>query len=343
MKRVTFLLTLLILLWGWQLVWAEGGSLSGQVLNGTTDPARPLTGQPVVLYSLQENEKRLADTVSGANGEFAFTGLALDPQLRYVVTTDYAGVTYLSELATLSPTTPTLSLPLLVYETTESDTDIVIRPAHILLAFVDGQLRVQEILFVENQGNRTYIGQVDPTLDGKFATVRLSLPQGATELSFADAMVGNSMARTSDGVVSTNPLAPGRWSYVYSYAVPISGTTYVFAKPFSYPVYGLNLLVGDAQVRVESAQLDFRGTREAQGTRFQYWAQDFLDRHSTLVVSLSQWSQSGPAASGATATLASPSPLRWLVLGLIVVAVFLAVASPFWQERGESPGDTRTG
>jgi len=344
MKRMTFLVALLALLLGGQAVWAQGGSLSGQVLNDTADPAKPLAGQTVALYSLQENaEKRLAETVSGADGKFAFTGLALDSQLRYMVTTEYAGVTYLSDLAMLSATTPTLSLPLLVYETTESDADIVIRPAHILLAFADDRIRVQEILFVENHGNRTYVGELDPALDGKRATIRLSLPQGATELSFADSLVGNNMLRTSDGVVSTSPLAPGRWSYIYSYAVPISGAAYAFEKRFSYPVYGINLLVGDAQVRVESAQLDFRGTREAQGTPFQYWAQDFLDRDSTLVVSLSQWSPGSPATSGAAVTPVSPSPLRWVVLGLITAAVTWAVASPFWRERGESSGDVGTG
>jgi len=324
-------------------VQVEGGTIEGRVLNDTDVPPNALPSQSVTLYAYQGQEEQiLQQTATDAQGRFTFQNLALnkearsDKGVRYLVATDYVGVSYYSDWVILTPITPTVSLDLLVYEKTDEDSEIVVQPAHLLVTFSGGKILVQEILFVENKGKRTYVGRQDPALDNRVATLRFSLPKEATELSFADPNTENSVWRTPEGFVDTRPMSPGRWPYVYSYSLNYTGTAYELRKEIIYPTQGLNLLVADVGVQVESGQLSPQGRRETQAGAYQHWAKDSLTRGTGLTVTLRQLPGGEQPvgrrlAGGATA--APASPLHWVVLGLLTLAVLSALAYPFLPRR----------
>jgi hypothetical protein len=309
-------------------VYADGGSIQGQLLNSTAAPPRPLAAYAVQLYAESQGETPLQETQSDTNGAFAFQGLDLNSQEHYVVGAEYVNVAYYSDWIVLSPTTPTVSISLSVYETTTSDSNIVIQPAHLLVTFAEAKILVQEIVFVENKGARTLTGKPDPALNNEPAILRFSLPKEATELQFADSSIENGILRTPEGFVETRPVSPGRWSYIYSYSLNYTGTAYDFRKPILYPLQNLNLLVADTGVTVESKQLVSKGRRETQGGAFLYWSADSLARGSEIVISFRQ------LPPGGTAEVRTPhtSALRWVALGILALIVLLALSYPFWPK-----------
>ena len=187
---------------------------------------------------------------------------------------------------------------------------------------------MQEIVFVENRGTRTYIGETDPAMNDRPVSLRFSLPKEATELEFADANIEDGLLRTPEGFVETRPVSPGRWSYIYSYSLNYTGAAYDFRKAVFYPLQNLNLLVADAGVSVESAQLISKGRRETQSGAFLYWSADSLAQGSDLLVIFRQLPPGGPAE------IRTPhlSALRWVALGILALLVLMAVSYPFWPK-----------
>jgi hypothetical protein len=308
-------------------VYAEGGSIQGRLVNGTDSPPRPLAAHPVQLYAESQGEKALQETLSDADGHFVFQGLDPNSQEHYVIGAEYTEVAYYSDWIVLTPITPTVSISLPVYETTTSDSGIVMQPVHLLVSFSEGKIRVQEIVFVENQSARSYIGQPEATLNNRLVSLRFSLPKEATELEFADASTEDGILRMPEGFVETRPVSPGRWSYIYSYSLNYTGAAYDFHKTLFYPLQNLNLLVADTGVSVESQQLVSKGRRETQSGAFLYWSADSLARGSELLVSFRK------LPPGGTVEVRTPhvSALRWVALGLLALLAALAISYPFWK------------
>lgn len=312
---------------------AQSGLIAGQVANGTQSPAAPLANQPVMLYVYQGEElASQKDALTDSQGRFAFAELALDEKARYLLATNYAGVDYFSDWLALSAAAPSLEQPLTVYETTSDDGEIAIQPHHIVLAFDQGDIVAQEIVFAENRGLRTFIGAGERVTADQAATLRFSLPLEATDLSFADPVTQQNIMRTPDGFVDTRPVPPGQWEYVYTYRLAAEGR-YTLRKKLPYPTERLNLLVADVGAQVTAAQLEAQGQRAMQGESYLYWTQEGLPRGAELLIELDQL----PTASSQPAPVQAPEQpnalLGWAGLALVALAVFASLVRPFWNAR----------
>jgi hypothetical protein len=328
---------------------AQGqGVIEGQVVNGTAD-AGSMEGLTVTLRVFTGMEGQLSQTATtDAEGRFRFEGLSTEANHGYALLLNYQGADYGSDLLTFSEGEATLSVPIQVYEPTESDEAVSIEQAHIFVDFREISLVVGEMYIFSNKGDRTYIG-AEKVAEGRRETLRLSLPTGAEGLAFESGELGQRFFETADGFVDTWPLLPGQASaqLLFSYSLPYAPSGYDLTRDIPYPLKAVNVLVAEVGVDVTSDQLTLEGSRGMQGQSYLNLTGQNLSKGERLTLHFSG-SPGDRVVEGREAMPAQPSPagnqspLLWAALGLVVVAVGFALGCPLLrrqpQESAEEPG-----
>ena len=251
-------------------------SISGTIVNGTAGGSVP-GGLTVTATEVDAGITKQVATKKapvGAGGAFKIDGFPGNPGDRFVVGTDYLGVTYSSEATPESPAT------LKVYETTTDPTVLSI-PSSTLTVIIgkQGNYNVLQLLTAHNSSDRSYIGSPNPGATGPPATLELPIPAGATAFSPVEGLA-NGLTAAPDGLVaSTDPVLPGNTevSYLYNIAVPRSG--WGMSLPVVYATSNVDVLVdpaltltGPGLTLLKSVTInkrvyrDYRGANLAPGT-----------------------------------------------------------------------------
>jgi len=244
------------------------GSIGGIAIQGTGDGSA-VEGLVATLDAwLGQVRLSTLTTTVDAEGAFRFEALSTDPNLVYIASVANQGVSYSSDLVSLSPTTPTVTGGITVYDTT--DDPAVLRvdrmnwivettPQNLPVALTVGQ-----IYAVGNTSDRTYVGKrSDPNIPA--ATFGMAIPIGATNLTFENGILGGRFQQQGDVVFDTLAVAPGVGTrqIILRYDFPYTGTSATMQQPLLYPTGELNLFVGEQDgLLVEAAPLVTQGTQE---------------------------------------------------------------------------------
>jgi hypothetical protein len=312
--------------------WAQGeGVIEGQVTNGTAGaPAESVAGLEVALYEVVGGSPvPLATTTSDAEGWFRFEGLATHPDLSYSFQVEYEGIVYGAQSGFPADET-LLHVAATVYETTTSDSNIVVDRQHVIVDFGAGTALFQELYIFNNTGDRIYVGEAGTTL-------RFSLPDGAADLSFSDAETEAHMVQTDSGLAFVRPVMPGQSQVMYSYDLPYDGTALAVSRRVLYPTSSLDLLVANAGVLVESPQMAYQGVTGGDQTAYQHFSAENLPGETVVELRLSGSPQeAGGTAGGRTGWsrgLYEFGPMMALALGLL--GGLLPFAQRRWGRRPE--------
>jgi len=162
------------------------GSISGQIANKTSGGS-VVGGLDVTLVAIKDGAPvpSPATTKADPDGKFQFTGLTVDPNTIYLAQAKYLDVFYTSDEIQLLAESPSQTIELAVYNTTESDAAIKVVTSHMVLEFQPGQVEVLEVWRFSNSGDTTYIGS--KTGETRH-TLRFSLPAGASGVDHGDGM-----------------------------------------------------------------------------------------------------------------------------------------------------------
>lgn len=296
----------------------SSGMIKGKVLNGTTG-GKAVPGVEVILYQYgDEQEKQRGSTKTDGAGVFSFSGLSLEEEKAYYVRAMYKGVEYYS---------PTLSFgdkgellfDLSVYETTDEDMDISVKMHHVFMGLDGGILRVQEIMILENHGNRVYVGskEVEP---GKREVFRISLPEKATAFEPLKGLMGCCIIKTADGFIDTMDIKPGKKEMRFSYQVDYGSSRYKLIKGLYAKTESIDFLIPDTGIEAKSDTLEFRRTRGNSGQRFLHLSGRDLGRGSRIVLELSGL----PWGKGL---------VKWATVGLVIAIVGGGLTYPFVKSR----------
>ncbi|HID63464.1 MAG TPA: carboxypeptidase regulatory-like domain-containing protein [Anaerolineae bacterium] len=294
-----------------------------------------------VFAGMEEQSPQTATT--DAEGRFRFEGLSTEANHGYALLLNYQGVDYGSDLLTFSEGETTLSIPIQVYEPTESDEAISIERAHIFVDFQGNSLVVGEMYLFSNGSDRTYIG-AEEVAEGRRGTLRLPLPAGAEGLAFESGELGQRFFETDEGFVDTWPLRPGQASgqLMFRYSLPYSPSGYDLVRDIPYPLKAVNVLVADVGVDVTSDQLTLEGSRGMQGQSYLNLSGQNLSKGERLTLhfsgSPSNALDSEPVEGGETVPVQTPQAgnqltLRWAALGLAVLAVGFALGYPLLRRQ----------
>jgi hypothetical protein len=302
------------------------GVLTGQVINGTTSQSQG--DIEVTLHAFQDNVEIVTlTTQADGDGRYVFEKLPTEHTIFYLVEGEYKDVAYVSgEPGVFTPNSTETNLDLKVYETTTSNEAINIGQLHYILAFTPNVVNVAQIFIVNNNGNRTFIGQ-----DGQ--TFAFALPNNATGVIFQEAFPGARFATTDSEYIDTEPIKPGAesLSIVASYDIPFDSDTLTIEVPIPADVISLNVLISQQGAKLNSNQVQFIETRQIQDNTYEIFGGTNLKQGDTLILQLSNLDELEFASianvPGATVPAGKPLNqefLRWLIIGLGVVAMVVA-------------------
>ena len=326
------------------------GILEGQVVNGTPGGAEPGAGLPVVLYVYQgEVERDTLEATTDVDGRFRFEGLDTDASLEYWPEVVYQDVSYGSaEPLQFDGQSASLSAALTVFETTDDDSMIRLDSVHIIAESFGQVLRISEIHFFGNSGERTYVGGGDGE-DALHTTVFIPLPENAVGVAFGAGVADDRFVEVEGGLMDTEPVPPGPESSLafFSYHLMVTGETVQVERRFAYPVTDLNMLVAQPGLAVSSDQLQSRGVELFQGQQYELYATQGLNAGTPLLLEFVPTADAGSAAMGGTPSssgqAAVPAPgggnqrlLLWIGVGLTAFALVGAVVYSLAAQRGPS-------
>jgi len=286
------------------------GVIEGQVTNGTQDGSS-VAGVQLTLHTLSGGaEVALATVQAEDEGTFRFAGVTTG-DYTYRISLTFQQADYTFDIPAFGDNETAKTVPVTVYDSTESDSAISVVSSHTVLVPGAGAVSVQEYFLVANMADRTYIGA--PATGGQRQTVRFPLPANATGLDLAGELGGGSVVNVTGGFADTRPVPPGSKEFIYSYEVKEAPARFTYNRPVYYPTIQYNLLVPGADASVTSPQLADEGTLDLGGQTFRILTGSDLQAGTAVTAKLS-----GPASSGGIPLLV------WV--GIAVVAVLLAAA-----------------
>lgn len=305
MRNIIFFLLLFLFLPGTS--FAEElppGEIKGSVLNKTLNGAR-VKDLEIILYRYKENKgAEVARTKTDPNGSFLFQGLNRDKRIPYYASAKYKEVDYFSEMTHFLEKKE-LSFDLSVYEATDQNKDIHIKMHHILLE-TDNNTKdtfvVREIMIVENQGNKTYVGskEVQP---GKKETLRISLPKNAKNIQSIFPMAVNPWG----GFSTVTAFSPGAKRIMFSYTIKPGGADYKFEKNLYLKTDSFNFIFPENGIQAKSDQLIYKGPTPNSDQGFSYLVGKNMTGESKIVIRLSLPS--------------TDNLFKWVIAGLVMALV----------------------
>jgi hypothetical protein len=321
------------------IVEAQGnGVLEGQVVNGTVGGPEVGAGITITLHIIRgEVELDSLQTTANAQGGFRFEGLDTDAKLEYWPEAFYLGVPYSNpEPSRFGDGESALQATVTVYETTDDDSAIALDSVHIIAESFEQMLRVSEIHLFSNAGDRTFVGRA--TEASPSTTLQIPLPSGAVGFAFQQDMPVTRFVEVENGLLDTEPVPPGSGTAMvfFSYHLVVDGETVPLERRFAYPVDSLNVLVAQPGLTLRSDQLLARGAELFQGRQYEFYTTQALGADTPLALELlptsSEASPTAPAgmeqATTSAPTGGNQGLLRWLGLGLAVLAVVGALVYP---------------
>jgi 5-hydroxyisourate hydrolase-like protein (transthyretin family) len=328
MKRRILLLSVLLLclLAAPAVVLAQDeGIIEGQVMNGTADaPEDSVAGLEVALYQwVGESAELVTTTISDDDGRFRFEGLDTGEDIVYRFELEYQGIVYGAESVFPSGDT-VLHVVATIHEITSSDESLVVDRHHIILDFDSDAVVFREFYIFNNVGDRIYAGA-----DG--LTLRLALPEGATDITFEAAETGADYVLTQEGLAFVGLVPPGEKQVLYSYSVPYDGSQLTLRREILYPTSNLDLLAANVGVQVEASQLTYEGLTAAGDDTYLHFATENVPSGTAIELQLSGVPQGAVALPSMESSMVAA--LREAAPAMAVVLAVLGALLPFVQLR----------
>ncbi len=283
-------------------------SVVGSVTNETRSQPQP---DCVVLLIRQgaEPEVILQDTTD-ARGRFSFQDREDGEALRFL-SASYAGVNYVQR-AVDGPN------KIAVYETTGSDTAVTVASHHIIVDAAEK--RVEQILIVQNDGNRTF-----KTGEGHGHGLEVFLPDGVTEVTGGP----QGLHTHGDILVNPDPVRPGRSQLLFAFDMPASGR---LSQAVSYPTGTVDVFVHPPETNIAAGALQDLGEVTFEQHSFRRFSGGALNRGDRIELEFNAppWSLS--------ALFGDVDPI-WVLIGLAIGFALLAV---FVRPAGKTGSPTPT-
>lgn len=306
---------------------AGPGRLSGTVTNGTPGGGSA-AGLTIVLNTFDQfDPMRTKETQTDANGNFEFTGLPIDPRYVYLLTTEYQGSGFGSNIQGFAEGRTELAVPVTIYESSDQPGTIRADLAQWFLQPHQGGILVGELYRITHESDRVFLGG-DQVAPGKRAVLSFNVPAEAMSLVLDGGEIGDRFIRTQEGVVDTLPLAPGGRQILMRYLLPYEGTKAELAHALPYPIAQLSVLVTEGP-KVET-NLEAQGVQTISEEQWNSFGADNWAAGEEISLRLSGLERANaadagaPAAPGISAMVLSYNP--GVLIGVIALAAVVAGA-----------------
>lgn len=304
---------------------AEAGVVSGRVSQGTQGAALPKDLEIVLRGYDDFSQAVMLTTTVGSDGSFAFEDVPSVAGRQFMLTSDYAGLSYGSDIFNFEAGREVSGLAMTVYEGTTDTSSLRIERLHI--AVVDsgngGPLTVSELVLFANLGDRTISAPGD-------ADIEVPLPQDATAVVVQGLVEGSDYIRTADGLGLLLPIRPGPGSaqLTVSFQLP-AGSVIDFNQRVAFPVQALDVMASES-LALTSAGLQDRGLQTLQESTVHAYGGGDLTSGDLIAFTLTS-TAGGPLVGGAGAWSLASQDLA--LIGAVVVVAAVAIGVILWRRR----------
>ncbi len=312
-------------------------TISGTVLNRTTGEPGP-RGLEVMLHGwgVDGQPLEMIHGEIGTDGNFQFEGVKLVPDAAYAAMVVYQDVTYFSPPAEDNLLAP---IGISIYESTDSDSGVLIDQHHIFLDFRQGGLAVSEIYAITNDGDRAILNAVSLD-DGRSGTLAFPLSVDAANIVFPMAPGDRFISRVG-GFLDTRPLIPGKRSgqVVVSYVLPYDDElTIKQIAPYDTGKTSVFIPHG-AGLNFENIDANYLGVETfADGNTYETYDLGSVGAGGEITLELSGRPASQPTGREAV-NAPELSHEQSFALGLGALGVTLIAVGVWWWRRGGSSSD----
>ena len=270
----------------------EQATLSGQVINGTTNET--LTEGEVRLraFNIQLEELYSETAPLNADGTFTFELENVPPDWVFLADVTYGDLGFNSSPVQVSNAQPIAQIPLFVFETTTDSAVVQVERLQLILSFAQEQLLVSELYQFSNVGAAVFVGEAGNADQG---TVEIHLPAGAANVQFQRGfgttqesfIPANKVMQTETGWADTVPLRPGAGSSILlvNYDLPYTDGL-LLAHPLTYPVNSAITILPQAGVEIIGEDWVFQGVQETISGTFEGYINSQLTNADVLSLTL---------------------------------------------------------
>ena len=306
--------------------------VGGTVTNATPGGRGP-EGLPVMLHVFSGTERRhsYAATV-GADQSFSFSAQLhadddgeLQSGQTLVAEVVYDGVTYASDAIEVEGDAD-LSLPVVIYETTESADGIAVAQLHLFLNRVDDRLQIVQYCVIGNDGVRTYVGSRSREA-ATTTTWSIRVPEDAAPA----AIDTEGVLPVESGLMDTRPIPPGRMSVEAAFVYELAYHDGLqVEQAFDIPVERIVLVVSGDELGLEGPGLLPMGILDTDRGPAESYTAGPLSAHEPLKFRVSRWDATPPATQRV-------DRISRLALGLAILAAGGIAAYWLWHEPAPGP------
>ena len=289
---------------------SEQGVIEGEVVN-ETEGGGSVAGLDVGLITTVEGEASEVQTSqTDAEGKFRFTGISVEQS--YLVRVCYMRIDYYYPVDfDTGETEKSIEIP--VCETTTSDEAIRVYLVHVILRSEDGYFSVTEVMWLLNDGDKTYIGSEETTFGEIQGTLVFTLPEGAADFGVPEESVGDYFIIDDTTVTNTLVFPPGEKEIIFSYNLDVTNAGDLEINlPVDYPTDTLHVMVLGEDIEVSSARLNPADPiTMGSGEQYIHFTRDGLDRGDTVDIRLS-------SLSGDTNSILI---ILWVIAAVVVIGL----------------------
>ena len=306
-------------------------AVRGEVTNGTEGGSVP-GDLALTLHAFSGmDETGIYTTTLTGGTRYRFDGVRLEVGQTAVVQAVYDGVMYVSEFATVESEQAEISLPLTIYETTESPSDVSVTQLHFFVNKLGDRVQVGQYAVVGNAGDRTYIG---PASEMNRATWTASLPDGAENLRFDSVELGGRFVATDGGFADTRPVPPGDASVETSFTYELSFREGMeIEQSIDLPVRAAVLVLPEGEWGLEGPEITPEGMLDTQmGTALSYMAGPMAANEPLAFRLVPRETDGAPAAQAASGRTTND-----VLIGLGAMVAGGVAATYVWRSTSAGP------
>jgi len=299
------------------------GTIGGRVISGTESTQLP--GLQTVRLDGYRQTTTLStrETSTSSDGSFEFQNVEGGAEFVYLVSVEYGGIRYSSDILLLEPggkRTVTLE----VFATTDINPGISFRTlTRLLRAQSDDVISVVQIAEVFVPGDQAFT----PSAQDMPPTLRFAVPEGAFGLQPIGGFSRNDIVIGGPGFAIFSGLRPGINTIIFGYQLALDNGFTAFDWKPSLPAETVILLVEIGPLETEVQNLEPRGESSFGGTNVLRWQTAQVTAGTSLDIQIEN-----TAVPKAIRLFRATTTDRWAI-GATIAAVILGLSLIVWRRN----------